>query len=143
MQLVEVLPVWDGATDPGQRSSARRERAVMRTGLKSNRAGTSAPLNLLAVGNLDRGWLVALVWTLGTTRADGESKMMARFGKVLYWCGLAIAFICWIAALTILAAIVTDKLSDSGAWMAVVFFVAVGFSCWLVGRTAKSTLASD
>jgi uncharacterized membrane protein YwaF len=42
-----------------------------------------------------------------------------------------------------LAAIVTDKLSDSGAWMAVVFFVAVGISCWLVGRTAKSTLISD
>ena len=141
MQLVKVLPVWDGATDPGQRSSARRERAVMRTGLKSNRA--SAPLNLLALGNLDRGWLVALVWTLGTTRADGESKMMARFGKVLYWCGLAIAFICWIAALTISVAIVTDKLSDSGAWMAVVFFVAVGSSCWLVGRTVKSALASD
>ena len=86
---------------------------------------------------------MALVWTLGTTRANGESKMMARFGKVLYWCGLAIAFVCWIAALTILAAIVTDKLSDSGAWMAVVFFVAVGISCWLVGRTAKSTLISD
>jgi hypothetical protein len=113
----------------------------MRTGLKSNRA--SAPLNLLALGNLHRGWLVALVWTLGTTQADGESKMMARFGKVLYWCGLAIAFICWIAALTISVAIVTDKLSDSGAWMAVVFFVAVGSSCWLVGRTMKSALASD
>jgi len=141
MQLVKVFPVWDGATDPGQRSSARGERAVMRTGLKSNRA--SAPLNLLALGNLDRGWLVALVWTLGTTRADGESKMMARFGKVVYWCGLAIAFICWIAALTTSVAIVTDKLSDSGAWMAVVFFVAVGSSCWLVGRTVKSALASD
>ena len=115
----------------------------MRTELKSNRAGTSAPLNLLALGNLDRGWLVALAWTRGTTRANGESKMMARFGKVLYWCGLAIAFICWIAALTILAAIVTDKLADSGAWMAVVFFVAVGSFCWLVGRTAKSVLAGD
>jgi hypothetical protein len=100
MQLVKVLPVWDGATDPGRRSSARRERAVMRTELKSNRAGTSAPLNLLALGNLDRGWLVALAWTRGTTRANGESKMMARFGNVLYWCGLATAFICWIAALS-------------------------------------------
>jgi hypothetical protein len=141
MQLVNVLPVWEGAADPGQRSPARREGAVMRTGLKSNRAGTSVPLNLLAIGNLDRGWLVALAWTRGTTRANGESKMMARFGKVLYWCGLATAFICWIAALTILAAIVTDKLSDSGAWMAVVFFAVFGGIAWVAGHAARSFLA--
>jgi hypothetical protein len=141
MQLVKVLPVWDGATDRGQRSSARRERAVTRTGLKSNRAGTSAPRTLLAIGNLDRGWLVALVWTLGTNRADGESKMMARFGMILYWCGLAIASMCAIAALTILAAILTNKLSDPEAWIGVMFFAACGGLAWLAGRAAKDALA--
>jgi hypothetical protein len=67
--------------------------------------------------------------------------MMARFGMVLYWCCLTIASMCGIAAFTILAAIVTDKLSDSEAWMAAVFFAVVGGFSWLAGRTAKSVLA--
>jgi hypothetical protein len=141
MQLVKVSPAWGGAADPGRRAPALRERAAVRTDPKPSRARTTAPLNLLTVGNLDRGWLVVLVWTLGTTRAGGESKMMARFGRFLYWCGLAIALICWMAALTILTAIVTDKLPDSGAWMAVVFFVAVGSFFWLVGRATRNALA--
>jgi hypothetical protein len=67
--------------------------------------------------------------------------MMARFGMVLYWCCLAIASMCGIAACTIVAAIVTNKLSDSEAWLAAVFFAVVGGFSWLAGRTAKSILA--
>ena len=63
--------------------------------------------------------------------------MIAFLRMVLYRCGLAIAFMCGIAALTILAAIVTNKLPDSQAWMAVVFFVAVCGFAWVVGRAAK------
>ena len=92
-----------------------------------------------AVSNPDRGWLVALVWRLGT-QAEGKIKMLAPLGTVFYWCSLAIAFICWIAALIILMAITTGKLSDSGVWMAVIFFVAVGCISWLVGRAARYVL---
>jgi hypothetical protein len=138
--LTREVPALDGASGTEQQSFARRERPVARTEPKSNKAQTASP-NVLAVGSLDRGWLVALVWKLGTTRAGRESKMMARFGRVLYWCSLAIAFLCWIAALTILTAIVTNRLSDSGAWMAVWFFAVLGSVAWIVGRTAKSVLA--
>jgi hypothetical protein len=89
---------------------------------------------VLAVGNVDRGWLVALVWA----RAEGENKMVARFGMILYWCGLTIASMCAIAAFTILTAILTNKLSDSEAWIAAVFFVVVGGLSWLAGRAAKN-----
>jgi hypothetical protein len=64
--------------------------------------------------------------------------MMARLGVVLYWCGLVIASLSEIAALTILAAIMTNKLSDSEAWMAAGFFAVVGGFSWLAGRAAKS-----
>ena len=125
MQLSRVLWVRDGATDLGQLPAAWRDRTI----------GLSA---LLAVG-LDRGWLVALVWTVGA-QAEGEINMLARFGIVFYWCSLAIAFVCWIAALIILMAIITGKLSDSGVWMAVIFFLAVGCISWLVGRAARYVL---
>jgi hypothetical protein len=65
--------------------------------------------------------------------------MIARLRMVLYRCGMAIALICGIAALTILAAIFTNKLPDSQAWMAVVFFAAVGGFAWIVGRAARSS----
>jgi hypothetical protein len=136
MQLTKMYWVRDGATGLGHRPSARRDYPVASIGPKSSLARTIGLPNLLAVGNLDRGWLVALVWTLGTTRADGESKMMARFGAILYWCSLATAFMCGIAALTILAAIVTNKLSGE-AWMAVVFFAAAGCWAWVAGWTAR------
>jgi arginine exporter protein ArgO len=67
--------------------------------------------------------------------------MMARFGMALYLCGLAIASMCWLAALTILAAIVTNRLPDSEAWIAVVFFAAAGGLSWMAGRAAKHALA--
>ena len=78
---------------------------------------------------------MTLVWTI-ETRAEG-SKMMFRLGMVLYRCSVAIALMCGIAALTILAAIITNKLSDLGAWTAVVFFAAVGGFFWVAGRAAK------
>jgi hypothetical protein len=48
--------------------------------------------------------------------------------------------VCWIAALTIFTAIITGKLSDSNAWIAMMFFTAVGCISWLVGREAKYVL---
>ncbi len=63
--------------------------------------------------------------------------MIARLRMVLYRCGLTIAIMSGIAALTILAAIVTNKLPDSEAWMAVVFFAAVGVFSWMAGRAVK------
>ena len=68
--------------------------------------------------------------------------MLGRFGTILYWCMLAIALVCWIAALTIFTAIITGKLSDSNAWIAMMFFAAVGCISWLVGRAAKYVLGS-
>ena len=120
MQLTKMFWVRDGATD-GRRLSTYRDRP-----------------NLLAVGNLDRGWLLAFVWTPGT-RA-GSSKMMSRLGMVLYRCGVAIALMCGIAVLTILAAIATNKSSDLGTWTAVVFFTVVGVFFWMAGRVAKHFL---
>jgi hypothetical protein len=63
--------------------------------------------------------------------------MIAGLAKILYGCCLAIAFMCGIAALTIAVAIVTNKLSDPQAWMAVVFFTAVGSAAWIAGRAAS------
>jgi hypothetical protein len=116
MQLTRMFSVRHGATDLGQRPSV-------------------SPLNVLAVGNVDRGWLVALVWA----RAEGEINMLGRFGTIISWCSLAIALVCWIAAVAIFTAIITGKLSDSNAWIAMMFF-AVGCISWLVGRGAKYVL---
>jgi hypothetical protein len=66
----------------------------------------------------------------GRARAEGEGQMIARFG-------MTIAFVCGIAALTILAALLTNKLQDPQAWMAVVFFVTAGCCAWAVGRAAR------
>jgi hypothetical protein len=118
MQLTKMFWVRNGATDLGP------------IGLP----------NLFAVGNTDQGWLIALAWS-PKGRAEGESKMIARFGIIIYWCGLAIACMCMLAALTIAAAILTDKLADSGAWIAAGSFVLIGGLSWLAGRAAKSALA--
>jgi hypothetical protein len=65
--------------------------------------------------------------------------MMAPFAKVLYWCSIAITFICELAATTILAAILTNKLQDpSEAWMAVWLFAVVGGIAWIVAFAARS-----
>jgi hypothetical protein len=134
MQLTKTRRVSGNGSNL-QQPSNRRGRPLGRIGLKSIWAG-SGILGLSIVGNLDRRWLVAVVWT-PETRAECESKTIARFGMILDWCSLAIAFACWIAALTIVAAILTNKLADSGAWIAVVSFVAIGALFWLAGRAAK------
>jgi hypothetical protein len=65
-------------------------------------------------------------------------EVMAFFRIVLYRCCMAIAFMCGIAALTITVAIVANKLPDDPqAWMAAVFFVAVGVAAWIAGRAAR------
>jgi len=66
--------------------------------------------------------------------------MIARLGMVLYWCGLAIASLCEIAAIVILVMVITNK-AAADAWFAVAFFAAVGGVSWLVGRAAKYVLA--
>jgi hypothetical protein len=63
---------------------------------------------------------------------------MARLGMIVYLVGLIIAFMCEIAAITILAALVTNKLQDSEAWMAAVFFAVFGGFAWIVGRSARA-----
>jgi hypothetical protein len=67
--------------------------------------------------------------------------MIARLGMVLYWCGLAIASLCEIAAIVVLVIIVTNNQSASEAWMATVFFAIIGGVSWLAGRAAKYVLA--
>jgi hypothetical protein len=67
--------------------------------------------------------------------------MIGRLGMVLYWCCLAIASLCEIAAFTILVMSVTNRLSASEAWMAAVSFAVIGGVSWLVGRAAKYVLA--
>jgi hypothetical protein len=66
--------------------------------------------------------------------------MITRLGNVLYWCGLAIASLCEIAAIVVVVLIVTNK-AASEAWMAFVFFAVVGGLSWLAGRAAKYILA--
>ena len=67
--------------------------------------------------------------------------MIARLGMVFYWCGLAVASLCEIAAFSMLVMLIANKLSASDAWMAVVFFAVLGGLSWLVGRAAKYVLA--
>jgi hypothetical protein len=50
---------------------------------------------------------------------------------------MAIALMSGIAALTITVAIVANKLPDSQAWMAVMFFAAAGGAAWTAGRAAR------
>jgi hypothetical protein len=54
--------------------------------------------------------------------------MIARLGNVLYWCGLAIASLCEIAAVVVLIIIITRK-PDPEAWFAVAFFCSVWWMC--------------
>jgi hypothetical protein len=67
-------------------------------------------------------------------------QMIARLGMVLYWCGLAIASLCEIAAIVVFVIMVNNH-AASEAWMAVVFFAIVGGVSWLAGRAAKYVLA--
>jgi len=62
---------------------------------------------------------------------------MAYLRTVLYLCCMVVVLMCGIAALTITVAIVTKKLPDPQAWMAVVFFTSAGGVVWTVGRAAR------
>lgn len=66
--------------------------------------------------------------------------MIGRLGMVLYWCGVAIASLCEIAAIGIVVMIVVNH-PASEAWIAAVFFAVVGGVSWLVGRAAKYVLS--
>jgi len=72
---------------------------------------------------------------------DWAAPMIARFGMVLYWCGLAIASLCEIAAIVVLVMIITNNRSASEVWIAAVFFAIAGGVAWLAGRVAKYVLA--
>jgi hypothetical protein len=63
--------------------------------------------------------------------------MIAYLRTVLYLSCMVVVLMCGIAALTITVAIVTNRLPDSHAWMAAVFFTAVGGAAWIAGRAAK------
>ena len=67
--------------------------------------------------------------------------MIARFGMLLYWCGLAIASLSEIAAIVVLVISITNNHPPADAWMAAVFFAVVGALSWLAGRAAKYALA--
>jgi hypothetical protein len=66
--------------------------------------------------------------------------MIARLGMVLYWCGLAIASLCEIAAIVVFVISISSH-SASEAWIAAVIFAVVGGLSWLAGRAAKYVLA--
>ena len=73
-------------------------------------------------------------------KLSSDGVLRGRFGTVLYWCSLAIAFACSIAATIILMAIIRGKLSGSEVWMAAEFFVAVGVVAVGVSRAVDSRL---
>jgi hypothetical protein len=62
---------------------------------------------------------------------------MVILRELLCLCCMALAFLCGVAATTIAVAIVANKLSDPQAWMAAMFFAAVGAACWIAARAAK------
>jgi hypothetical protein len=63
--------------------------------------------------------------------------MIGGLVKILYWCCMAIALMSGIAALTITVAIAANRLPDSQAWMAAVFFAAVGGAALIAGSAAS------
>jgi hypothetical protein len=64
-----------------------------------------------------------------------ESQPTANLVMIVYWCSIAITFMCEIASITILATISTNNLEDeSDSWMAVWFFAVDGGIAWIVAR---------
>lgn len=63
--------------------------------------------------------------------------MMAVLREALHVCCTVVAILCLIAVLTIAVAIATNKLSDPQAWMALVFFAALGVASWIASRAAR------
>jgi hypothetical protein len=59
--------------------------------------------------------------------------------EVLHLCCMGTAYLCGIAVVAIALAIVANKLPDDPqAWMAAVFFAAIGVASWIAGRAVKS-----
>lgn len=71
----------------------------------------------------------------------GNPSLIARLGVVRYWCGLAIASLCEIAAFAILVMLIANKLSASDAWIPVAFLAIIGGAFLLAGRAVKYVLA--
>jgi hypothetical protein len=64
-----------------------------------------------------------------------EDQPTANLVMIVYWCSIAITFMCEIASITILATISTNNLQDeSESWMAVWFFAVDGGIAWIVAR---------
>jgi choline-glycine betaine transporter len=64
-----------------------------------------------------------------------ENQPTANLVMIVYWCSIAITFMCEIASMTILTTISTNTLQDeSESWMAVWFFAVDGGIAWIVAR---------
>jgi uncharacterized membrane protein YdcZ (DUF606 family) len=63
--------------------------------------------------------------------------MMPFLRTLIYRCCSAIAFLSGIAALTIIAAIATNKLTDPEDWVAALFFIVAGAAALLVATVAR------
>ncbi len=69
---------------------------------------------------------------------SAESQSKANLAKMLFWCSMALTFLCEAAAIAIMAAVSTNNIQgDSGVWMAVWFFAATGWIIWIVGRAGE------
>lgn len=64
--------------------------------------------------------------------------MIAVLREMIYLCSMVITVICGIAAVTITVAIALGKLPDPQAWMAAVFFAAIGVASLIAGRAARA-----
>jgi hypothetical protein len=69
--------------------------------------------------------------------AEGHGDVTHGLREVLYICCMAASILCAIAAVTIAVAFLANRLQDSQAWMAAVFFAAVGVAVWIAGRAAR------
>jgi hypothetical protein len=63
--------------------------------------------------------------------------MKAFLREVFFICCMVIAVVSEIAAATIAVAIAINKLTDPQAWMAAVFFAAIGIASWIAGNAAR------
>ena len=68
-------------------------------------------------------------------RSD-EVHFTANLFESLFWCSMALTFLCEVAAVTILTAVSTNSIQDeSEVWTAVWFFTVTGGVMWIVGHT--------
>ena len=117
---------------------APTEAAIMHRLSTSLRQGAGDGATCLGV-SCSFTYLVELV-AMGIKLSSDGSDLRGRFGTVLYWCSLAIAFACSIATSIILMAIIRGKLSVSEGWLSAEFFVAVGVVAVGVSRAVDSRL---